>query len=85
MMSARTPQQVGASTTSRPHPLDILFDRSRALADQVVRGQLPFIEAIDLAYSAAQWAGLTESAGEDLVQAVLALAFMDIPRGDRES
>jgi hypothetical protein len=55
--------------------LDVLFERSCELAFRVEMGTLPFIEAIDLAYTAAVWAGLVDLAGDDLVQHVLACAF----------
>ena len=42
---------------------------------------MPFIDGVDMAYSAAELAGLVCRYGDDLVQSVLALAFMDIPRG----
>ena len=32
-------------------------------------------EAVDMAYSAAEWAGLIEAVGDDAVQAVLAASF----------
>ena len=38
--------------------LEILALRSLELADQVTAGQLQFLEAADLAYEAAVWAGL---------------------------
>jgi len=56
-------------------PLDLLFERTRVLAERARDGNLPFIEAVDLAYSAAGWAGLVERYGDDVVQRVLADAF----------
>jgi hypothetical protein len=60
--------------------LEILALRSLELADRAATGELPFIEAVDLAYSAAQWAGLPESVGDDIVQATLAAAFANARR-----
>jgi len=60
--------------------LKLLALRCIDLADRVIAGQLQFIDAVDMAYSAAQWAGLTESVGDDVVQKVLAAAFMHVPR-----
>jgi hypothetical protein len=60
--------------------LEILALRSLELADRAAAGELPFIEAVDLAYSAAQWAGLPESVGDDIVQATLAAAFANARR-----
>lgn len=61
--------------TSKDHPLDLLFDRSRMLAERAATGELPFIDAVDLAYSAAEFAGLVDRFGGDAVQLVLADAF----------
>jgi hypothetical protein len=55
--------------------LELFAIRCSELADRVQRGEIGFIDAVDMAYSAAQWAGLTESAGDDAVQAVMAAAF----------
>jgi hypothetical protein len=66
--------------------LEILALRSLELADRVAAGQLAFIEAVDLAYTAAVWADLPQSidksglitgtiTGDDIVQATIAAAF----------
>ena len=55
--------------------LALLAIRSRELADRVAAGQLPFIDAVDMAQSAADWAGLVDSVGNDVVQSILAVAF----------
>jgi hypothetical protein len=55
--------------------LSLLAIRASELADRVCAGQIGFIDAVDMAYSAAQWSGLTESAGDDAVQKILAAAF----------
>jgi hypothetical protein len=73
-----------AATHSPPElnpALHVLAVRAGQLADRVRRGQLPFIEAVDMAYSAAQWSGLTESVGDDAVQMVLADAFANVQKG----
>jgi hypothetical protein len=61
--------------------LDLLFERSCQLAERVADGSLTLIDAVDVAQSAAEWAGLTLTAGDDAVQAVLAAAFVGAPRG----
>jgi hypothetical protein len=61
--------------------LEILAARSFDLADRVKTGELEFIDAVDIAYEAACWAGLTETAGNGFVQTVLATAFAAVPRG----
>jgi hypothetical protein len=62
-------------------PLDILFERSCTLADRVAAGEIPFLDAVDMAASAADFSGLTDRVGPDQVQAVLAAAFMGAPKG----
>jgi hypothetical protein len=62
------------------HPLDLLLARCLTLADRVDAGELLFLDAVDMAYSAACWAGLVERFGEDAVQAALAAAFMNVRR-----
>ncbi len=61
---------------STPNPLEILSARCATLATRVRQRELPFIDAIDMAYSAADFAGLIESYGDDQIQTVLADAFM---------
>jgi hypothetical protein len=63
-----------------PHPLDLLYKRTCVLADRVTGGELLFLDAIDMGYSAACWAGLVARFGEDAVQATLAAAFMNVRR-----
>jgi hypothetical protein len=72
--------------------LEVLALRSFELADRAANSEIPFIEAVDLAYSAAKWAdlpaaiersGLIDNAkisGEDVVQATLAAAFANARR-----
>jgi hypothetical protein len=69
------------------HQLEILALRSIELADRVATGELRFLDAVDLAYEAAIWAGLQQSidksglidtgtiTGDDIVQATIAAAF----------
>ena len=49
--------------------------RADELAERVWRGQLGCIDAVDMAYSAAQWSGLSDEIGDDSVQAIMAAAF----------
>ena len=57
------------------HPLDLLFERAASLAERTRNGSLPFIDAVDMAYGAADWSGLVDRYGDDVVQLVLADAF----------
>ena len=58
------------------HPLDLFHDRCCTLADRVVDGGIGFIDAVDLAYTAAHFSGLADRVGDDAVQAVMANAFI---------
>jgi hypothetical protein len=58
--------------------LDLLLERSRTLAAKVRAGEIEFLDAVDMAYSAADFARLVERHGDDLVHTP-ARAFMDIP------
>jgi hypothetical protein len=72
--------------------LEILARRCLQLADQVAAGEIPFLDAVDLAYDAAVWAGLPNAidtsglidvdviTGDDIVQAVIAAAFANARR-----
>jgi hypothetical protein len=60
--------------------LEILALRSLELADRVAEGEILFLDAVDLAYEAAAWSGLTETVGDDVVQATLAAAFANARR-----
>jgi hypothetical protein len=55
--------------------LEILALRSLELADRVAVGEIKFLDAVDVAYEAAIWSGLVETAGDDIVQATIAAAF----------
>jgi hypothetical protein len=58
------------------NPIAVFTEKCGTLADRVRRQELAFIEAVDMAYSAADFAGLIESYGDDQIQNVLAAAFM---------
>jgi hypothetical protein len=72
--------------------LEILALRSLELADRVAAGNLGFLDAVDLAYSAAVWADLPNAIdasglidtdainGDDIVQATIAAAFANARR-----
>jgi hypothetical protein len=68
--------QIQKSDSARKaDPLYLLFDRACTLADRARSGELPFMDAVDMAYTAADFAGLVERYGDDAVQSVLADAF----------
>jgi hypothetical protein len=60
--------------------LELFHDRACAMARRVAAGQVAFIDAVDLCYSAALWAGLVDRYGDDMVQTTLADAFASAPR-----
>jgi hypothetical protein len=55
--------------------IELFAVRCRDLRDQVVDGRMLFIDAVDMAYSAAVWSGLADDLGDDVVQQVMAAAF----------
>jgi hypothetical protein len=55
--------------------LELLAIRSSELADRVAEGTIDFLDAVDMAHSAAVWSGLVEIAGDDQVQKILAASF----------
>ena len=61
--------------------LDLFETRCRQLADKVDNGIIHFIDAVDTAYSAAEWSGMVELHGDDAVQKIMASAFMRARRG----
>jgi hypothetical protein len=70
----------GAQAPRGAAALELLALRSLDLADQVAEGRIKFLDAVDLAYSAAEWSGLTETIGDDIVQATLAACFANARR-----
>jgi len=56
--------------------LELFAERCRELAERVNLDLISFIDAIDMAYSAATWSGLSDSVGDHTVQAVMRNAFM---------
>jgi hypothetical protein len=60
--------------------LELLALRSLELADRVATGEIAFLDAVDIAYEAAAWSGLTSTVGDDIVQATLAAAFANARR-----
>jgi hypothetical protein len=64
-----------ASLEHRTRQLEILALRSLELADRVAAGEIAFLDAVDIAYEAAVWSGLTSTVGDEIVQATLAAAF----------
>jgi hypothetical protein len=61
---------------SQAEPLAIMLERSKTLAARVRSKELTLQDAVDFAYSAADFAGLVERYGDDRIQEVLVLAFM---------
>jgi hypothetical protein len=60
--------------------LQILASRSLELADQVASGELPFLDTVNTIYDAAVESGLIDSAGDRIVQAIIAAAFANARR-----
>jgi hypothetical protein len=71
--------------SSPPEPIvdkriELLAVRAAELAERVSRGGIGFIDAVDMAYSAAQWSGMCDEVGDDNVQRILAAAFASVGR-----
>jgi hypothetical protein len=69
---------INTNTTAAPpqdRRIDLFAIRCRDLRDQVAAGRLPFIDAVDMGYTAAIWSGLADDVGDDTVQRIMALAF----------
>jgi hypothetical protein len=64
---------------SRPQ-LKLFEHRCQTLAHRVGCNQLNFIGAVDIAYDAATWSGLVDAVGDDVVQEIMARAFMKVSR-----
>jgi hypothetical protein len=79
-----TLQHEATAATSRNNraaaQLELFALRCLDLADRVANHQLPFLDAVDLAYDAALWAGLVDEVGDDIVQATMAAAFANARR-----
>jgi hypothetical protein len=71
------------STATKSHitkQLEVLAIRAMELADQASVDQLRVLEAVDIAYEAALWAGLVKVVGDDIVSDVLSAAFANARR-----
>jgi hypothetical protein len=60
--------------------LEIFALRSLELADRAAAGEIAFLDAVDIAYDAAVWSGLTTTVGDGIVQATMAAAFANAKR-----
>jgi phytoene/squalene synthetase len=60
--------------------LELFARRCLDLADAVAENRMAFLDTVDMAYEAAVWAGLTETVGDDIVQATMAAAFANARR-----
>jgi hypothetical protein len=75
--AAEQPADTRISTPADP-PLDLLFERCCQLADRVEASELGFLDAVDMAWSAAEFAGTIDRAGPDVVQHILGCAFVGV-------
>ena len=60
--------------------LEIFARRCLDLADRVAEHRIAFLDAIDVAYEAAEAAGLVDDLGDDLIQATMAACFANAKR-----
>jgi hypothetical protein len=73
------PEQNGPEATSNNYArqrLDLFGTRCRDLVERINSGSISFIDAVDMAYSAAIWSGLADDLGDDAVQKVMADVFI---------
>ena len=61
-----------------PEALKLFAERCCELADHVTDGRIRFLDAIDVAWDAAQASGLVQSVGSDHVQKLMACAFAEV-------
>ena len=60
--------------------LELFAVRVLQLADRVAEHRIAFLDAVDVAYEAAEAAGLVEDLGDDIVQFTMAAAFANARR-----
>lgn len=60
--------------------LELLALRCCDLSERVEANTISFLDAVDMAYSAAVWSGLIDSVGDDAVQKVMYAAFATTTR-----
>ena len=60
--------------------LELFARRCLDLADRVAEHRIAFLDAIDIAYEAATWAGLVDEVGDDVIQACMAACFANARR-----
>jgi hypothetical protein len=65
-----------ASQQQNARQLELFAGRCRQLAAKVDNGIIYFVDAVDTAYSAAEWSGMVELHGDDIVQKIMADSFM---------
>jgi hypothetical protein len=70
----------GSATRYHAAQFKLFTLRCLDLADRVAAGRIAFLDAIDICYEAAIWAGLVDDLGDDLIQACMAAAFANAKR-----
>jgi hypothetical protein len=66
---------MSAPATIADRQIEVLLLHATMLADRVAAGQIGFIDAIDIAYTAALAAGMDQTVGDDEIQAILHYCF----------
>jgi hypothetical protein len=67
----------------RKAQLELFAVRCLQFADAVAEHRMAFLDAVDMAHSAAVWADLVDDLGDDLIQATMAAAFANAKRPAR--
>jgi hypothetical protein len=55
--------------------IELFAIRTSELADRVAHNEIDFLDAVDMAASAAIWSGLADAIGIDATQKIMAAAF----------
>jgi hypothetical protein len=76
--AAFAPASITAQFLNRQ--LRLFEERCKEIVERVDAGTIAFIDGVDMLHSAALWSGLSDNVGDDLVQAVMARAFMGARR-----
>jgi hypothetical protein len=73
-IQARRAMTIQAARIS-PDPLDVFRERCEARAYLVEIGELAFLDAVDVLQTAAEFDGLIDQFGQDVIQEIMATAF----------
>jgi hypothetical protein len=79
-MSTALASTATGKLTRQKAQLELFARRCLDLADRVAEHRIAFLDAVDVAYEAAEAAGLVDDLGDDVVQLTMAAAFANAKR-----